>query len=70
MTNEQPKAKVRASASIKLNLGNYESAGVEAGIELPCDVQDVPREFERAWAEVNRQLEMRVTEIKSGRSQR
>ena len=70
MTNQQPKAKVRASASIKINLGNYESAGVEAGIEFPCDIQDVPREFERAWAEVNRQLEMRVTEIKSGRSQR
>ena len=70
MTNQQPKAKVRASASIKINLGNYESAGVEAGIEVPCDIQDVPREFERAWAEVNRQLEMRVTEIKSGRSQR
>ena len=70
MTSENPKAKVRASASIKINLGNYESAGVEAGIELPCDVQDVPREFERAWAEVNRQLQVRVAEIKQGRSQR
>lgn len=70
MTNQRPKAKVKALASIKLNLGNYESASVEAGIELPCDIQDVPREFERAWAEVNRQLEVRVAEIKSGRSQR
>ena len=68
--DDKGKAKVKASASIKINLGNYESAGVEAGIELPCDIQDVPKEFERAWAEVNRQLEIRVTEIKSGRAQR
>lgn len=62
------KAKVKASASIKINLGNYESAGIEAGIELPCDIQDVPKEFERAWAEVYRQLEMKVAEIKRGRN--
>ena len=66
--NVNEKAKVRASASIKINLGNYESAGVEAGIELPCDIQDVPKEFERAWAEVYRQLELRVAEIKKGRN--
>lgn len=65
----QEKAKVRAGASIKINLGNYESAGVEASIELPCDIQDVPKEFERAWAEVYRQLDQRVAEIKKGRNQ-
>lgn len=70
MSDPKEKAKIRAGASIKVNLGNYESAGVEASIELPCDVQDVPKEFERAWAEVNRQLEMRVAEIKQGRSSR
>lgn len=64
------KAKVKASASIKINLGNYESAEIQAGIELPCDIQDVPKEFDRAWAEVNRQLEIKVSEIKKGRSQR
>ena len=65
----QEKAKVRAGASIKINLGNYESAGVEASIELPCDIQDVPKEFERAWAEVYRQLDLKVEEIKKGRNQ-
>jgi hypothetical protein len=70
MSQPKVKAVVKASARVKINLGNYESADVEAGIELPCDIQDVPSEFERAWAEVNRQLELRVSEIKSGRSQR
>jgi len=65
----QEKAKVRAGASIKINLGNYESAGVDASIELPCNIQDVPKEFERAWAEVYRQLDLRVAEIKKGRNQ-
>ncbi len=64
----QEKAKVRAGATIKINLGNYESAGVEASIELPCNIQDVPQEFERAWAEVYRQLDLRVAEIKKGRN--
>lgn len=63
------KAKVRASASVKINLGNYESAGIEAGIELPCDIKEVPKEFERAWAEVYRQLDMKVAEIKRGRNE-
>lgn len=64
------KAKVRASASVKINLGNYESAGIEAGIELPCDIKDVPKEFERAWAEVYRQLEIKAAEIRQGRAQK
>ena len=68
-TEETPLAKVRAGATIKINLGNYESAGVEASIELPCKIEDVPKEFERAWAEVYRQLELKVTEIKQGKSQ-
>lgn len=64
MSND--KAKVKAYASLKINLGNYESAGIEAGIELPCDVKDVPKEFERAWAEVYRQLEIKAAEIRQG----
>lgn len=65
-----PLAKVRAGASIKINLGNYESAGVEASIELPCAISDVPKEFDRAWAEVYRQLDIKVAEIKKGRESR
>ena len=64
---KEDKAKVKAYASLKINLGNYESAGIEAGIELPCDVKDVPKEFERAWAEVYKQLEIKAAEIRQGR---
>lgn len=63
---EKPKAIVKAGASMTLNLGNYQSARVEAGIELPCDIEDVPQEFDRAWAMVERQLNLKVSEIKQG----
>lgn len=62
---QKPFATVKASASMTLNLGNYQSAKVEAGIDLPCKIEDVPQEFERAWAEVYRQLEIKVAEIRN-----
>lgn len=64
--NDMPCATVKAQASMTVNLGNYQSAKVEAGIELPCPIADVPKEFERAWAEVYRQLEIKVAEIRNG----
>lgn len=64
--NDLPCATVKALASMTVNLGNYQSARVEAGIELPCAIADVPKEFERAWAEVYRQLEIKVSEIRNG----
>jgi hypothetical protein len=59
-------AVVKTGAAMTLNLGNYQSARVEAGIELPCAIDDVPKEFERAWAEVERQLQLKVAEIRNG----
>jgi len=67
MTKE--KVIVKAGASMTLNLGNYESARVEAGIELPVFMEDVPKEFERAWAEVERQLTIKISEIKASRNE-
>jgi hypothetical protein len=64
--SKMPCAIVKAQASMTVNLGNYQSAKVEAGIELPCIIEEVPKEFERAWAEVYRQLEIKVAEIRNG----
>lgn len=63
--HEGKQATVKAYAGMTLNLGNYQSARVEAGIDLPCNIEDVPKEFERAWAEVYRQLEIKVAEIRN-----
>ena len=60
--------KVKALASMTINLGNYESAKIEAGIELPVSLDsDVKSAFENAWKEVYRQLEIKTAEIKRAR---
>jgi len=60
------KAIVKTSAYMTLNLGNYQSARVEAGVELPCDVDNIEQGFDRAWALVERQLNVKVNEIRQG----
>lgn len=60
-------AKVRAGATMTLNVGNYESIKVEAGVEMPCAPSEVAEEFKKAWAEVYRQLDVRIAEIRNGR---
>jgi len=58
-------AKVKASASITINLGNYESAKIEAGIELPCQPDNAQEVFKSAWAEVERELQIKASEIRN-----
>lgn len=65
--NNDQTAKVRAGATMTLNVGNYESIKVDAGIELPCAPAEVQEQFKRAWDEVYRQLDVRIAEIRNGR---
>jgi len=58
-------AKVKANASITINLGNYESARIEAGIELPCTPEEAEVTFKKAWAEVERELNIKASEIRN-----
>lgn len=64
------KAIVKALASMTVNLGNYESAKIEAGIELPVEPTKLSIEqgYEDAWKQVYKQLEIKVAEIKKGRT--
>ena len=41
-------AKVKHSIGMTLNLGDYQSAKVEVGIELPCHVGEVQDKYEEA----------------------
>ena len=59
------KAIVKTQASITINLGNYESARIEAGIELPCEATDTQEAFKKAWAEVERELSIKANEIRN-----
>jgi len=67
---EKKTAVVKVSACTTINLGNYENAKIEAGIELPVPASPskIKKGYDDAWKEVYRQLEMKVAEIKKGRS--
>lgn len=58
-------ATVKTNASITINLGNYESAKIEAGIELPCEPSEAQEAFKKAWAEVERELSIKANEIRN-----
>ncbi len=58
-------ATVKTNASITINLGNYESAKIEAGIELPCEPSETQEAFKKAWAEVERELSIKANEIRN-----
>ena len=66
----ESKAVVKASACTTINLGNYENAKIEAGIELPVEptADAIKKGYEKAWKEIYRQLEIKVAEIKKGRN--
>jgi len=46
-------AKVQVGRGLTLNMGNYESARLDVGIEVPCYVEEVDSAYEwaRRWVE-------------------
>lgn len=68
-TFDSPHATVRVAYGLTLNLGNYESARVDAGVELPCYPEEVTECFEHAWkiaqGEIQDQIET-LRESKNG----
>jgi len=58
-------ARVKVSQGLTINMGNYESARIDAGVELPCYVEEVSDAFERAYAICGEQLQAQVSEIRA-----
>lgn len=52
---------VRRGYSLTMNLGNYESAKVDVGIEVPCYLEDVEAadEWAKRWVELRIRQEVR-----------
>ena len=61
-----PIGKVKASCGLTLNIGNYESARVDAGVELPCAVEEVSMAFNRAWEIVQEEIHKQGLRIRAG----
>lgn len=63
-------ATIRASIGMTHNLGNYESARVDAAVTLPCYVEEIEEAFQKAYAIAeNKITEMsaEIEEYKKGR---
>lgn len=63
-------ATVKVGASLTINLGNYESARIEAGIELPCeaDPEEVRKKYAIAWSIVEQELQKKSAEVRGGQN--
>jgi len=57
--------KVVASVGLTINLGNYESARVNAGLEYPTDRDGIDDAFKEAWGIIETELANEVKDIKA-----
>lgn len=59
-------AKVKAAMGLTINLGNYESARVDVGVELPCYAEEVPEVMARAWTFCEEEIRKQAVEVRRG----
>lgn len=52
---------IEVSQGLTINLGQYESARVDASVKLPCFVEEIRPAFGRAWALVESELKEAVS---------
>lgn len=60
VTSDNP-AKIKIAGGLTLNLGDFNSARVDVGIELPCD----PENIEEAFSAAKKWVETKVEELQS-----
>lgn len=60
------KREVWVSVGITINLGNYESARVDAGIKLPVEDDDKIKDvYKEAWGKALKEVEEQAVEVKA-----
>jgi len=63
-TFETEPAYVKASMGMTINLGNYESLRIDAGVTIPCYKEEIAQAHEQAYQIVMTELFSRVAEAK------
>lgn len=61
-------AVVTFRAGLTLNMGNYETARVDVGIDFPCDADKIDTAYKRAKEWVTTRLQDEVSDIRQKRS--
>jgi len=60
--------KAGVSNSMKLNMGNYESAEVSCWVSLPCLPEELPSTFEVAWSIARAELRAQLSRLRATRN--
>lgn len=61
---DKDKAKVKLGAGFTINLGNYESARIDAGVEIQGNRDEMPELWKKADEEITKQLDEQIEELK------
>jgi len=57
-------AMAKVSLGLTINLGNYESARCDAGVELPAYVEELDDAFAKAWKMAEEQVQEMTKDLK------
>lgn len=68
MTEGMPKCVAKYSLGFTINLGNYESAKIESGIEIEGTIDNLPKLQSMAQEEVENNVQVQINEIKNLKS--
>ena len=53
-------AVIKASYGLTINRGNYESARIDVGIELPCYVEEIADAYSWAWDKLTDEMQEQI----------
>jgi hypothetical protein len=60
-------ARVKVGMGMTMNLGDYQSARVDVGLELPCRPAEVKEAFGLAWETVESEIRVQIRETRAGK---
>lgn len=61
----QDLSSVYAKLGMTINLGNYESLRIDAGVSYPCSKEDIKEAYEEAFALASEELFKRIEKVKN-----
>lgn len=61
---ETANATVSVGRELKINLGNYQTAGVNVHVSIPCYVEEIEEAYKKAKEFAERKIEEEVKEIR------
>jgi hypothetical protein len=64
--DDEELARVKVGMGMTLNIGNYQSARVDVGIELPCRIAEIREAYVFAWKVCEHETRMQIRSARKG----